>query len=67
MAGAAMRRVYLDDGWREIAVYDLDSLPDGQVLDGPAIVESETTTLLLRAPDRATVTPQRWLDIRVGF
>jgi N-methylhydantoinase A len=66
-APKAMRRVYLDDGWREIAVYDLDSLPDGQVLCGPTIVESETTTLLLRARDQATVTPQRWLDIRVGF
>jgi N-methylhydantoinase A len=66
-APKALRRVYLEDGWREIAVYDLDALPGGQVIDGPAIVESETTTLLLRANDRASVTPQRWLDIKVGF
>ncbi len=61
----AMRRVFLGN-WHEIAVYDLDTLPAGQDIDGPAIVESQTTTILLRGGDRATITPQRWLDIRVG-
>jgi len=35
------------------------------VVAGPAIVESATTTVLLRPGDRATVTPQGWLDIAV--
>jgi N-methylhydantoinase A len=60
----SQRRVYLR-GWRDIDVYDLDSLSAGQAIDGPAIVESDTTTMLLRAGDRATVTLRRWLDIRV--
>ena len=32
---------------------------------GPAIVEAATTTALLRAGERATVTPLGWLDIRI--
>jgi hypothetical protein len=33
---------------------------------GPAIVESAMTTVLLRAGERATVTPLGWLDIALG-
>jgi N-methylhydantoinase A len=58
------RRVYLD-GWREVPVHDLDAVTPGQVVLGPAIVESATTTALLRAGERATVTPLGWLDIRI--
>ena len=61
----AERRIYLD-GWRPAPVYAFADLAAGQVLEGPAIVESDTTTVLLRAGDRATVTEQRWLDIAVG-
>jgi N-methylhydantoinase A len=59
------RRVYLD-GWREVPVHDLDTVTPGQVIAGPAIVESATTTALLRAGERATVTPLGWLDIRIA-
>ena len=65
-APIAHRRIYLD-GWIEAPIYDLDILPAGQHIAGPAVVESETTTALLRRGDRATVTPQRWLDIAVEF
>ncbi len=61
---AASRRVYLGD-WLEIPVYDFAVLAAGQVIEGPAIVESETTTALLRPGDRATVTAHRWLDVSV--
>ena len=47
-------------------VYELDALAPGQEVTGPAIVESATTTVLLRAGERATVTPHGWLDIRVS-
>ncbi len=42
-------------------------LPDrpAEALQGPAVVESETTTVLLRPGDRAMVTPFGWLDIAV--
>jgi N-methylhydantoinase A len=60
----SQRRVYLD-GWRQVSVYDLDRVAPGQALAGPAIVEAATTTALLRAGERATVTPLGWLDIRL--
>ena len=58
------RRVYLQV-WRDVPVFDIETLVAAQVIEGPAIVESETTTVLLRAGDRAQVTPFGWLDIRV--
>jgi len=60
----ARRRIHLD-GWIEAPVYDFDAVARGQAIDGPAIVESATTTVLLRKGDRATVTPEGWLDIAV--
>lgn len=60
------RRIWLE-GWVEAPIYDLDALPAGQTIDGPAVIESETTTALLRRGDRAEVTPQRWLDIAVDI
>jgi N-methylhydantoinase A len=52
--------------WLETPVYDFDALAPGQEISGPAIVESETTTVVLRPLDTATTTPFRWLDIKVG-
>jgi N-methylhydantoinase A len=59
------RRVYLER-WVEVPVYAMDGLAEGQELKGPAIVESATTTILVRAGERALVTPQGWLDIRLS-
>ena len=64
-APGAARRAYLD-GWRELSVYDLDTLAPGQRIEGPAIVESATTTVLLRAGDTAHTTPHGWLDIGIA-
>jgi N-methylhydantoinase A len=61
----AMRMVHLGL-WREVGVYDLEALAPGQVIEGPAVVESATTTVMLRAGDVATVTAFGWLDIAVG-
>lgn len=47
-------------------VHAFAALAAGQVIDGPAVVESDTTTVLLRPGDRATATPQRWLDTAIG-
>ena len=63
-APARGRRIWLGE-WREVPVYAFGALAAGQAITGPAIIESETTTVLLRPGDRATTTPQRWLDIRV--
>jgi N-methylhydantoinase A len=61
-APGSHRRVYLG-GWREVPVHDLDALAPAQVVEGPAVLEAPTTTVLLRPGDRATVTPLGWLDI----
>lgn len=57
------RRSIFLDGWVEAPLFALDTLAPGQTIDGPALVESATTTVLLRPGDRATVTPQGWLDL----
>ena len=62
---ARHRRIYIA-GWHEVPVYDFATVAAGQTIEGPALVESDTTTALLRAGDRAMVTPHKWLDIRVG-
>ena len=58
------RRLYLG-GWIMAPVYDFDALAPAQTIAGPAIVESAMTTILLRAGERASVTPLGWLDIAV--
>ena len=59
------RRIYLGD-WREVPVYDFDALAPGQAIDGPAIIESATTTVLLRPGDRMRTTAFGWLDVAIG-
>jgi N-methylhydantoinase A len=59
------RRVYLG-AWQEVPVFDFDELGVGQIVEGPAVVESSTTTVLLRVGDRAEATALGWLDVSVG-
>jgi N-methylhydantoinase A len=59
------RRVYVNS-WLDVPVYHLDALRPGQPVEGPAIFESATTTVLIRSADRALVTPHGWLDIQLG-
>ena len=61
----AFRRVYLGH-WRELPVHELGALAPGQRIEGPAIVESATTTVLLRVGDVARTTPHGWLDIDIA-
>ncbi|MBV9584736.1 MAG: hydantoinase/oxoprolinase family protein [Alphaproteobacteria bacterium] len=61
-AACGERRIYLED-WLMAPVYAFDALAPAQTIAGPAIVESATTTVLLRPDDSALVTPQGWLDI----
>jgi len=49
--------------WREVRVYALDDLKPGQSLVGPAIIEAETTTVLVDTDDRVVVNALGWLDI----
>jgi N-methylhydantoinase A len=59
------RRIFIDE-WLPAPVFRFDALVPGQLVAGPAIVESAMTTVLLRPGDRALVTPQGWLDIAVA-
>jgi N-methylhydantoinase A len=59
------RRIWLG-GWHEAPVFDIDALRPGQHMDGPALVESATTTALLRLGDRARLTEHGWLDISIA-
>jgi N-methylhydantoinase A len=52
--------------WREIPVYSLESLAPGQSLQGAAIIEAETTTIIVNAGDRVTVNALGWLDIELA-
>jgi N-methylhydantoinase A len=65
VAPQGSRRVYLGT-WQDVPVYELDTLQPGDAIEGPAIFESATTTVLVRAGDRTLVTPHGWLDIRIG-
>ncbi|WP_137391163.1 hydantoinase/oxoprolinase family protein [Rhodoligotrophos defluvii] len=49
--------------WREVPVYDLDTLAPGHTITGPAIIEAETTTVVLSTDDKADVNGFGWLDI----
>ncbi|HEX5306291.1 MAG TPA: hypothetical protein VFW82_09425, partial [Dyella sp.] len=61
----AMRRVYLG-GWVEVPVFDFAALGSGQEITGPAIVESDTTTVLLRRGDAGRFDARGWLELAVG-
>ena len=47
-------------------MHRMEALATGQEVKGPAIFESATTTVLVRESERVTVTPNGWLDIRLG-
>jgi N-methylhydantoinase A len=59
------RRVYFGT-WQDVPVYAFDGLAVGQTVEGPAVVESSTTTMLLRSGDRAEATALGWLDVAVS-
>jgi N-methylhydantoinase A len=59
------RRIWLG-GWHEAPVFDVDALRPDQMVEGPAVVESATTTALLRPGDRARATAHSWLDIAIA-
>lgn len=61
------KRIYSGRAWTEVPVYGLDDLAPGHDIAGPAVIEAETTTVILHAGDRSAVTPTGWLDITVAL
>jgi N-methylhydantoinase A len=52
--------------WQDVPVYSFESLAPGQTLEGIAIIDAETTTVILNKGDRVTVNALGWLDIEVA-
>ncbi|EGU78903.1 hypothetical protein FOXB_10561 [Fusarium oxysporum f. sp. conglutinans Fo5176] len=44
---ALRQRVYLDGSWQETRVFKLDDIPEGSLINGPAIIIDETQTILV--------------------
>jgi N-methylhydantoinase A len=61
-AEKSRRRIWLGE-WRDVAVHDFAALAPDQTVHGPAIVESDTTTVLLRDGEVARFDARGWLDI----
>lgn len=60
------RRVFTGGEVEDVPLYALETLAPGNEVTGPAVVEAETTTVIIHANDSLTVTPQGWLDIAVA-
>jgi N-methylhydantoinase A len=52
--------------WQDVPVYSLESLTPGQSFEGIAIIDAETTTIVLNKGDRVTVNALGWLDIELA-
>ena len=65
IGGVTHRQVFLD-GIRSVPVHAFAGLAADQCLSGPAIVESDTTTVLLRVGDTARFDRRGWLEIAPG-
>jgi N-methylhydantoinase A len=52
--------------WRDVPVYSFEHLLPGHSLTGPAIIEAETTTVLVDTGDRVDVNALGWLDITLS-
>ncbi len=60
------RRVYLGE-WRDAPTYAADTMPAGAEINGPAILESEFTTILVWPGDRATVDAMGGIEVLVNL
>ncbi|MDB5314200.1 MAG: 5-oxoprolinase, partial [Rhodospirillales bacterium] len=65
-ATASDRRVVLEGGEASIPVHAFAALPPGAAIPGPAIIESDTTTVLLLEGDLARMDARGWLEIALG-
>ena len=56
------RRAYFG-GWRDVPVHQIASLAPGARIEGPAVLEAETTTVLVGKGDIVSINEFGWLDI----
>jgi N-methylhydantoinase A len=62
---SAVRRAMVDGVMQELPVFAFSAIAPGQCVTGPAIVESDTTTVLLLPGDEARLDARGWLEIAV--
>ncbi|MGK7865086.1 hydantoinase/oxoprolinase family protein [Falsiroseomonas sp. E2-1-a4] len=62
----AQRLAFVAGTMQDLPVYAFTALAPGQNLPGPAIVESDTTTVLLLPGDTAWLDARGWLEVAVG-
>ena len=60
------RLVWFDDGCHKCAIYRRDELPEGCVIEGPAVIEEAVSTTLLHPGDRAEVSARGALMVGIG-
>ena len=65
-APVGSRRVYMGE-WLDAPTYTADQLPAGAEIPGPAILESEFTTILVSPGDRATVDTMGGVELTVNL
>ena len=58
------RTLYLG-GWAEVPVFAFEALAADQRVTGPAVVESDTTTILLRSGNTARFDARGWLEVTI--
>ena len=58
------RKVYLS-GWTDATVYEITELPPGSLVNGPAVLESDFTTVLVEAGDKATIDSYGGIELQV--
>jgi N-methylhydantoinase A len=64
-AAPRQRRVFLAE-WQDVPVHSFTALAADAAVAGPAIVESDTTTVLLRPGDTARYDARGWLDVQIA-
>lgn len=62
-AAPRARPALIGGAWRPVPVHKTAGLAPGTSLTGPALMEAETTTVLVGEGDRLTVDARGWLDI----
>ena len=60
------RSIYLS-GWTDAPVYEITDLSPGSSVDGPAVLESDFTTVLVESGDNATIDAYGGIELTVSL
>ncbi len=60
------RNIYLG-GWTDAPIYEITDLSPGSLVAGPAVLESDFTTVLVEAGDKATIDQYGGIELQVSL